>query len=128
MTNLCQKVALAGAATVAVAATIMIAESASAQSVTICQSVNYQTTRCSINTRRGVFIEKELSRAACIPGVTWDYRGGVVWVRDGCRAQFRSGGNWDDRPELYYPPEETYHPPKPRSRRRIRRPRRIPCP
>ncbi|MFB2938887.1 DUF3011 domain-containing protein [Aerosakkonemataceae cyanobacterium BLCC-F154] len=139
MTNLCQKVALAGAAVVAVAATIIIAESASAQTVTICQSVNFQTTKCSINTRRGVFLDRQLSRASCIRGVDWDYGRGFVWVRNGCRAEFRSSGGWDegdrdrdwdrnrdrDREE-YCIEEETFY--TGNRKRPVRRSRRVPCP
>lgn len=130
MTNLCQKVALASAATVAVAATIIMAESASAQSVAICQSVNFETIRCSINTRRGVFLERQLSRAACIEGIDWTYGRGFVWVRNGCRAEFRSGDvsdNWKAPDEEICCIQECYQPP--RRRQRVRRPRRIPrCP
>ncbi|MFB2893831.1 DUF3011 domain-containing protein [Aerosakkonemataceae cyanobacterium BLCC-F50] len=130
MTNLCQKVALAGAATVAVAATIIMAESASAQSVAICQSVNFETIRCSINTRRGVFLERQLSRAACIEGIDWTYGRGFVWVRNGCRAEFRSGDvsdNWNAPDEEICCIQECYQPP--RRRQGVRRPRRIPrCP
>jgi hypothetical protein len=126
MTNLCQKVALAGAATIAVAASIIMAESASAQSAAICQSINFQPATCSMDTRRGIVLERELSRAACIRGSDWGYRPGFVWVTNGCRAQFRSGGNWidDDREEICIE-EEVYYPVP---RRPVRRPRRIPCP
>lgn len=133
MTNLCQKIALAGAAIVAVAANIIIAESASAQTVTICQSVNFQTTRCSINTRRGVFLERQLSRASCIPDRDWGQTRGFVWVRNGCRAEFRSGGGWDDRDrdreelrEEYCIEEETFY--TGNRKRPVRRSRRVPCP
>jgi hypothetical protein len=130
MTNLCQKVALAGAATFAVAATVIMAESASAQSVTICQSLNFETTRCSINTRGGIVLERVLSQASCIRRRDWDYSRGFVWVRNGCRAQFRSiGGDWIDRDrrDFYSPPREIYHPPRQRQRprRRIRRRRKV---
>lgn len=109
----------------------MMAESASAQSVAICQSVNFQPARCSINTRRGLVLERVLSRTACIRGSDWGYGRGFVWVTNGCRAQFRSGGNWvdGDREELREQiciEEESYYPVTPR--RRTRRPRRIPCP
>ncbi|MBE9223971.1 DUF3011 domain-containing protein [Phormidium sp. LEGE 05292] len=130
MTNMCQKVALAGAATVAVAATIIMAKSASAQSAAICQSINFQPARCSMDTRRGVVLERVLSRTPCIRGRDWDYRPGFVWVTNGCRAQFRSGGSWFDRDRSEFPEqicveEEVYIP---RSRQRVRYPRRIPCP
>ena len=131
MTNLRQKVALAGAATVAVAATVMMAESASAQSAAVCQSINFQPARCSMDTRRGVVLERVLSQAACIRGSDWGYNRGFVWVTNGCRAQFRSGGDFIDsdreliREEVCVV-EESYYPARPRQR--TRRPRRIPCP
>lgn len=139
MTNLCHKVALAGAATIAVAATIIMAESASAQSVTVCQSINFERTKCSINTRRGVYLERQFSHASCIRGRDWDYTRGFVWVSNGCRAEFRAGSDWGDRDwdwerdrdreelrEEYCIEEETYYPP--RRRRPVRRARRVPCP
>lgn len=129
MTNLCQKVALASAATVAVAATIIMAESASAQNAIICESFDFRTEECLMNTRRGVFLERQLSRASCVEGFDWGYDRGFVWVRNGCRGVFRSG-NWSSNlptpDEEICCIEEEVH--RPRPRRRARRPAKIPCP
>lgn len=129
MTNLCQKVALASAATVAVAASIISAESASAQNAIICESFDFRTTECLFNTRRGVFLERQLSRASCVEGIDWGYDRGIIWVRNGCRGLFSSrnvSGHWSDPDEEICCIEEEVHRPKPR--RRVRRPRTNPCP
>lgn len=128
MTNLCQKIALASAATVAVAATIISAESASAQNAIICESFDFRTERCFINTRRGVFLERQLSRASCVEGIDWGYHRDFIWVRNGCRGVFSSGsGNWSSPGEEACCIEEEVYRPKPR-RRVHRRPRTIHCP
>jgi len=130
MTNLCQKIALASAATVAVAATIISAESASAQNAIICESFDFRTTECLFNTRRSVFLERQLSRASCVEGIDWGYQRGFIWVRNGCRGLFTSGnvsGNWSPPGEEACCIEEEVHRPKPRRRVR-RRPRTIHCP
>jgi len=100
MTNLFRTVALAGAATVAIAATLVKADTASAQNVIICQSVDYQQVRCSINTRSRVILEQEYSRASC--DGNWGYRSGYVWVRNGCRARFRTLRDGESRYDQPY--------------------------
>ncbi|MFB2838749.1 DUF3011 domain-containing protein [Floridanema evergladense] len=130
MTNLCQKVALAGAATMAVTATMIMAKSVSAQSVTICQSLNFQIARCSIDTRGGVVLVRRFSHNPCRPEIDWVFNRGSVWVRNGCRAEFRSGSidqRWQIFDEGICCESDCYSQPRPR--RRVRYPRRIPiCP
>lgn len=47
---------------------------------------------CEMNTRGEVRMVRQLSRADCIEGRTWGVNRHSVWVKDGCRAEFESGG------------------------------------
>lgn len=98
MGNLCQKVAIATAATVAIASLLGDAKLASAQSVAICQSIDYEPATCSIDTEGGVVLIREYSQASCRGN--WGYEDGFVWVENGCRAQFRAR-YWDEYDERY---------------------------
>ena len=55
-----------------------------------CESSDGRTRECAANTRAGVQLVRQLSRAACIQGRTWGYGRNGIWVSDGCRAEFRS--------------------------------------
>ena len=55
-----------------------------------CESNDGRLRECAANTRAGVQLVKQLSRAACIEGRTWGYGRNGIWVTDGCRAEFRS--------------------------------------
>lgn len=55
-----------------------------------CESSDGRTRECAANTRAGVQMVRQISRAACIQGRTWGYGRGGIWVSDGCRAEFRS--------------------------------------
>ena len=55
-----------------------------------CESNDGRTKECAANTRAGVQLVRQLSRAACIQGRTWGYGRNGIWVSDGCRAEFRS--------------------------------------
>lgn len=55
-----------------------------------CESNDGRTRECAANTRAGVQLVRQLSRAACIQGRTWGYGRNGIWVSDGCRAEFRS--------------------------------------
>ena len=57
----------------------------------VCESENNNTHRCSIDTRGGVRINRQLSRNDCTYGRTWGYNSREIWVRDGCRAEFTVG-------------------------------------
>ena len=80
---------------------------AEAQETVVCQSrANNRDSRsdrtyCRIDTRDGVRLARQLSRADCERGRTWgvDRRG--LWVSHGCRGQFvtgvrRNNGQWDN--------------------------------
>lgn len=55
-----------------------------------CESNDGRTRECAANTRAGVQLVRQLSRAACIQGRTWGYGRNGIWVSDGCRAEFRT--------------------------------------
>ena len=56
--------------------------------VIVCESDIGHSHTCSVDTRYGVRIARQLSRAGCIYGRTWGYNSNGIWVRDGCRAEF----------------------------------------
>ncbi len=55
-----------------------------------CESNDGRTRECRANTRVGVQLVRQLSRAACIQGRSWGYGRDGIWVSDGCRAEFRT--------------------------------------
>ena len=57
-----------------------------------CESMDKRTRHCNIDTRRGVQLTRRLSDAPCVQGRTWGYDNLGVWVSNGCRAEFVSGG------------------------------------
>ncbi|GAA3917750.1 DUF3011 domain-containing protein [Luteimonas lutimaris] len=56
-----------------------------------CESNDRRTRHCTINTRGGVQLERQLSKAACIQGSSWGYDSRGVWVSNGCRGEFVTG-------------------------------------
>ena len=60
-----------------------------------CESNDGRNRTCPMDTRGGVQLVRQISKAACIEGRNWGSNRGGVWVTDGCRADFRSGsGNY----------------------------------
>lgn len=63
-----------------------------------CSSDDGKRHYCSIDTRGGVSMTRQISGSACIQGQTWGYDNRGVWVDRGCRAEFvsgrGSGGGW----------------------------------
>ena len=55
-----------------------------------CESNDGRTRECAANTRAGVQLTRQLSKAACIQGRTWGYGRNGIWVSQGCRAEFRA--------------------------------------
>ena len=55
-----------------------------------CESSDNRVRECAANTRGGVQLVRQLSRAACIQGRSWGYSRSGIWVSEGCRAEFRS--------------------------------------
>ena len=57
-----------------------------------CESEDRRTRHCNIDTRGGVRLTRRLSDASCVQGRSWGYDNRGVWVSNGCRAEFVSGG------------------------------------
>lgn len=55
-----------------------------------CESNDGRYVECAANTRAGVQLVRQLSRASCIEGRSWGYGRSGIWVSQGCRAEFRS--------------------------------------
>ena len=65
-----------------------------------CESHDQRSRYCPVDTRGGVVLVHQRSRAACIPGRTWGHDRRGIWVAHGCRADFALGvgrGYRDDR-------------------------------
>ena len=56
-----------------------------------CESADGRTRECAADTRGGVQLVRQLSRAACVEGRNWGYGRGGIWVSQGCRAEFATG-------------------------------------
>ncbi|MFB2898431.1 DUF3011 domain-containing protein [Aerosakkonemataceae cyanobacterium BLCC-F50] len=109
MIKFCSQAAVGTAATIAIAATLVGVKPAHAQTTTVCQSIDYQPATCSLDTRRGVVLDKEYSNSICAGN--WGYEDGFVWVENGCRARFRAVGNFGFEPERGQPyPREYFCP------------------
>jgi len=59
----------------------------------ICESVRGQRAFCYVDTRYGVNIIQQLSRASC--NYNWGYDDQGIWVDNGCRAEFSINSGWD---------------------------------
>jgi hypothetical protein len=64
-----------------------------------CESHDERNRYCPVDTRGGVALVRQRSRAACIPGRTWGYDRRGIWVTHGCRAEFAVGGGRGYRDE-----------------------------
>ncbi len=53
-----------------------------------CESVDNRRNECRINTRGGVRLINQVSRAACVQGRTWGHTDRSIWVGGGCRGEF----------------------------------------
>jgi hypothetical protein len=58
-----------------------------------CESNDGNERFCPANTRNGVVLAAQLSRAACRQGQTWGYDARGIWTSNGCRARFTVGTN-----------------------------------
>lgn len=56
-----------------------------------CESHDGDSRFCNMDTRNGVVLVRQLSRASCVQGRSWGWDRRGVWVSDGCRAEFTSG-------------------------------------
>jgi len=60
--------------------------SSSGQRVVVCESRDGRRVTCPADTRGGVELKRQLSRAPCAGA--WGYDAGQIWVDKGCRAEF----------------------------------------
>ena len=56
------------------------------------EAVGMQREYRYVSTRGGVKLRRQLSREACVEGVSWGFDRERVWVDKGCRAEFEVGG------------------------------------
>jgi hypothetical protein len=57
----------------------------------VCESRSSRIHYCDADTRFGVELVQQLSRADCIRDRSWGYDRRAIWVSNGCRARFRLG-------------------------------------
>ena len=55
------------------------------------ESKNMQRAYKRTSTRGGVRLVKQLSREACVEGVSWGFDRDGIWADQGCRAEFAVG-------------------------------------
>lgn len=72
---------------------------AQSNSVT-CESNDGHERFCPADTRGGVILSSQLSKATCRQGVSWGYDDRGIWTSNGCRARFTTGSSprdaWED--------------------------------
>jgi hypothetical protein len=81
---------LTGSFIVVLAALLHVAP-AQADTTIRCESDDGRWRACPADTRGGVWLSRQLSRAGCWEGDTWGYDRNRIWVTNGCRAEFRVG-------------------------------------
>ena len=63
--------------------------------VVTCESANGAYRECRTNFRGRATVQRNLSSTRCTENQNWGQRPGMIWVRSGCRAEFRdSGSGW----------------------------------
>ena len=58
-----------------------------------CESGGGGRRHCATDTRGGVKLLRQLSRAPCIHHSTWSFDRNSIWVSQGCRAEFQIGAD-----------------------------------
>jgi hypothetical protein len=82
----------AAVAACALAALALLAPAGPASAGTVrVESKDMQRTYKRASTRGGVRLVKQLSREACVEGVSWGFDRDGIWVDQGCRAEFETG-------------------------------------
>ena len=56
-----------------------------------CDSHDFRDNYCPADTRAGVRLAQQRSRAPCIEGETWGYDRRGIWVTEGCEGDFEIG-------------------------------------
>ena len=81
----------------------LLMSSGSAQAQPAAAGWQEQTIRCESNDNRqrqcttgwrSAQLVRQLSRTNCVEGQNWGSRNGLVWVSNGCRAEFAASGRW----------------------------------
>ena len=67
----------------------LVAGAARAEPLVRCESEDGRSRYCRADTRGGVRLERQLSRAPCRYNDSWGYDRQGIWVRNGCRGEFR---------------------------------------
>jgi hypothetical protein len=57
----------------------------------VCESIDRGQHYCPADTRGGVWLSVQYSKASCRQGSSWGYDNRGIWVSNGCRAQFDLG-------------------------------------
>ena len=81
--------------TLALAVALLTAGTALAQNTIRCESQDNRYHECTYNGFGSVSLSRQISGTRCVEGQTWGVRDNVIWVDDGCRADFvvfRRGG------------------------------------
>ena len=58
-----------------------------------CESDGNAYRECRTNFRGRAVVQRQLSSTRCYENQNWGQRPGVIWVRSGCRAEFRDSGS-----------------------------------
>ena len=64
-----------------------------------CESNNNRRNYCAADPIGGVELSRKLSSRDCVQGRDWGYDSSGVWVTNGCRAEFRVGGEYGNLPQ-----------------------------
>ena len=68
---------------------LLVAVPALGQTTFRCESVDGRYRECRADGFGNLIVARQLSDANCVQGRTWGYRDGVIWVDQGCRADFQ---------------------------------------
>lgn len=79
----------------AIAACFAAAQARAQTRTVTCSSDDGAYHTCSVDTRGGVRLVRQLSESPCREGQTWGLDANRIWVDRGCRAEFQSGSYAD---------------------------------
>ena len=72
---------------------LLIGAKAAEASTITCESKGGAYRSCSVDTRDGVRLSRQLSSQGCWQNDTWGYDRNRIWVDRGCRAEFQVGSH-----------------------------------
>ncbi len=64
--------------------------SSQAANTVTCESEGQRQHECEMDTRGEVIVSRQISKTRCVRGENWDVNRHSIWVKDGCRAEFRN--------------------------------------